>query len=132
MSHIVKRCRTEGDEEEETSSKSKTNGIGSKIPAVLEDSIFGIQPVNDFVRVVSDFLYYHVGREHIEIEAKLGVLVNKQTRERINLPVNCETVIKPDESSWMSFESNMTLEQHRHFNELLNKRFTETKSSTFK
>ncbi|CAG8751109.1 10734_t:CDS:2, partial [Funneliformis caledonium] len=113
MSHIVKRCR-------------------SKIPAVLEDSIFGIQPVNDFVRVVSDFLYYHVGREHIEIEAKLGVLVNKQTRERINLPVNCETVIKPDESSWMSFESNMTLEQHRHFNELLNKRFTETKSSTFK
>ncbi|CAI2185863.1 14981_t:CDS:2, partial [Funneliformis geosporum] len=131
MSHIVKRQRTEEDEGGESRIKSETNGIGFKIPAALEYSIFGIQPVNDLVKVVSDFLYYHVGREHIEIEAKLGVLVDKQTRERIKLPVKCETVINPEESSWI-FESNMTLEQHRHFNELLNKRFIETKQPSFK
>ena|SRR6266508_4075631 len=69
MSHIGKRRRTE--EDEEPSNEVESNGLvqrqSSKIPAVLEDSIFGVQPTNDFIRVVGDFLYFYVGRENIEV-----------------------------------------------------------------
>ncbi|GBC00043.1 hypothetical protein RclHR1_03720004 [Rhizophagus clarus] len=135
---MSKRRRTEEDEEK-LSSEETSNGLVQRqssrislLPKELEPSIFGIQPTNDFVRVVSDFLYMQVGKENVEIEAKLGVLLDKTTRERIRLPVYCETVISPHEDKWMIFESNMTLEQHKSFNELLNKRFIETKSSSHK
>jgi polynucleotide 5'-triphosphatase len=122
---MSKRQRVEEDEEELSSEDETSNGL---VPTNLEPSIFGIQPTNDFVRVVSDFLYMQVGKENVEIEAKLGVLLDKKTRERIRLPVYCETVINPHDDRWLLFESNMTLEQHKSFNELLNNRFIETKS----
>jgi len=135
---MSKRRRVEEDEEK-LSNEETLNGLvqhqSSRIPSLpkeLEPSIFGMQPTNDFVRVVSDFLYVQVGKENVEIEAKLGVLLDKKTRERIRLPVYCETVISPHEDKWMIFESNMTLEQHKSFNELLNNRFIETKSSSHK
>ncbi|CAB4382587.1 unnamed protein product [Rhizophagus irregularis] len=135
---MSKRRRTEEDEEK-LNSEETSNGLvqhqSSRIPLLpkeLEPSIFGIQPNNDFVRVVSDFLYNHVRKGDVEIEAKLGVLLDKVNRERIKLPVFCETVINPHEDKWMIFESNMTLEQHKSFNELLNNRFIETKSPSHK
>lgn len=70
---MSKRRRTEEDEEKLSSEKT-SNGLvqpqSSRIPLLpkeLEPSIFGIQPNNDFVRVVSDFLYKHVGKEDVEV-----------------------------------------------------------------
>ncbi|RIA97112.1 mRNA triphosphatase CET1 [Glomus cerebriforme] len=135
---MSKRRRVE-DNEKESGNEESTNGLVQRqspeiqlLPAALEHSIFGVQPTNDFVRVVSDFLYMQVGKENVEIEAKLGVLLDKKTRERIRLPVYCETVISPYDDRWMIFESNMTLEQHKSFNNLLNNRFIETKSPSHK
>ena len=62
MSHVRKHRRIEDDEESD--SKEISNGLSQ---TVLEPSIFGIQPTNDFVRVVGDFLYSHVGIENIEV-----------------------------------------------------------------
>nr|CAG8450391.1 13652_t:CDS:2 [Entrophospora candida] len=76
----------------------------------LEPSIFNVQPHSDFIRYLSDFLYNQLNSEnieHLEIEAKLGLLLDKNNPEktRINLPVECETIISPNESSWIKFEN---------------------------
>jgi hypothetical protein len=70
---MSKRRRAEEDEEnlsgEETSNglvQRQSSGI-PLLPRELEPSIFGIQPNNDFVRVVSDFLFMHVGKENVEV-----------------------------------------------------------------
>ena len=66
MSHTEKRRRI--DDDEESNSEVESNGLESSLlPTVLEPSIFGVQPTNDFVRVVSDFLFSQVGRENVEV-----------------------------------------------------------------
>ncbi|CAG8752952.1 11112_t:CDS:2 [Gigaspora margarita] len=75
------------------------------LPKILEPSIFGFQPTSDITRAVGDFLYNHIGKENVEIEAKLGILVDKNLHTRVNLPVA----------------------QHRNFNNLLNERVIQTK-----
>ncbi|CAG8544207.1 7444_t:CDS:2, partial [Dentiscutata erythropus] len=97
------------------------------LPKILEPSIFGFQPTSDITKVVGDFLYNHIGKENVEIEAKLGILVNKNMQTRVNLPVISETVISPYDDGWFTFQSNMTTAQHRNFNNLLNERVIQTK-----
>ena len=67
---MSKRQRIE-ESEEESNSEVTLNGLeqrqSSLLPAVLEPSIFGILPMNDFVRVVSDFLYLQVGKKNVEV-----------------------------------------------------------------
>ncbi|KAF0517314.1 mRNA capping enzyme [Gigaspora margarita] len=97
------------------------------LPKILEPSIFGFQPTSDITRAVGDFLYNHIGKENVEIEAKLGILVDKNQHTRVNLPVVSETVINPREDGWFIFQSDMTTAQHRNFNNLLNERVIQTK-----
>ncbi|KAJ1951870.1 mRNA-capping enzyme subunit beta, partial [Dipsacomyces acuminosporus] len=100
-------------------------------PLRLEQNIFGARPAEDIVRVVADFIYTHmVSRTNIEIEGKLGRLVDKKTGQRIMLPVLSETVIKDDRT--IRFESSMTLPQHAQFNKILNQRVDETRRPDFK
>jgi hypothetical protein len=54
----------------------------------------------------------------LEIEAKLGQLVDKHTNQRINLPVGSETILL--ETQQFFFKADMTITQHRSFNQLLN------------
>ncbi|KAI8323921.1 mRNA triphosphatase CET1, partial [Martensiomyces pterosporus] len=96
-----------------------------------EQNIFGVRPAEDIVRVVADFIYTHMtARTNIEIEGKLGRLVDKKTGQRLILPVLSETVIKDDKT--IRFESNMTLPQHAQFNKILNQRVDETRRPDFK
>ncbi|KAJ1659118.1 mRNA-capping enzyme subunit beta [Dispira simplex] len=95
----------------------------------LEPSIFGIRPIPDLVYTLGQFLTRLVDRPNVEIEAKLGALVHNQTGQRIYLPVGSQCVLKPgdrgvggQQGRWYRFESNMTLEQHRAFNVMFNKR----------
>lgn len=57
----------------------------------------------------------------IEVEAKIGTLVDTITRQRIRLPVVNETIVNTDEyQNGIRFESGMTMSQHKHINQLLN------------
>ncbi|PIA19615.1 mRNA triphosphatase CET1, partial [Coemansia reversa NRRL 1564] len=96
-----------------------------------EQNIFGTRPAEDIVRVVADFIFTHMkDRTNIEIEGKLGRLVDKKTGQRINLPVVSETALADDRGT--RFESDMTLQQHAMFNKLLNQRVDETRRPEFR
>ncbi|KAJ1951434.1 mRNA-capping enzyme subunit beta [Linderina macrospora] len=100
-------------------------------PTRFEQNIFGVRPTEDILRAVSDFIFTNIGgRTNIEIEGKLGLLVDKKTGTRLNLPVMTETIIKDDKN--IRFESDMKLQQHAHFNKLLNQRVDETRRPEFR
>ena len=72
-------------------------------PPALEPSFVGVAPYDDMIRVVSEFIfdvvvntqYGHLGEgSNVEIEAKLGIFINKDTNDRILLPgVETESVV---------------------------------------
>ncbi|RHZ74094.1 hypothetical protein Glove_227g42 [Diversispora epigaea] len=133
MSTNGKRPRYEEDSDETEASTPSSNGSvrqpqsnSQGLPSRLEPTIFGIFPTSDFTKQVGDFLYQNIDREYVEIEAKLGRLIDTRTRERIQLDVACETIVSPQRRN-LKFESNMTEAQHKHFNEILNNRVVATK-----
>jgi hypothetical protein len=64
----------------------------------------------------------------IEIEAKIGHLIDKERGERLKLPVVTETVLNVDEPGWkIQFKSSMTEAQHKRLNLFLNLQFSESK-----
>ena len=92
-----------------------------------EPSILNVLPHEEFTRVIADFLYQYVvgqnelGSENIEIEAKIGQIVDQNTQQRLQLPVHTETIIRKDDPRVRtSFQSSMTLAQHSAFNQYLN------------
>ncbi|KAJ2503510.1 mRNA-capping enzyme subunit beta [Coemansia sp. RSA 1972] len=100
-------------------------------PLRLEANLFGTRPVEDIVRVVADFMYTHMkDRTNIEIEGKLGRLVDKKSGQRVSLPVVSETALNDDK--FTRFESNMTVQQHAMFNKLFNQRVDETRRPEFR
>lgn len=92
-----------------------------------EPSITGFIPYEETTKVVCDFLYEHVvartgvnvtgiGEEShhgavLEIEAKLGRVIDKNRKDRLRLPVMTECVLsrdRRDSAYWLAFESSMT------------------------
>ena len=90
-----------------------------------EPSILNIIPTDEVVKVVSDFLFTQVlvndsigvapagssaGRGAVlEIEAKIGRIIDKNTMDRLHLPVMTETVLnRNDPNMRTNFESSMT------------------------
>ncbi|KAF2402842.1 mRNA triphosphatase CET1 [Trichodelitschia bisporula] len=93
---------------------------------LVERSLDNIKPYNDLVRVVANFLWESVilgprlGSEgHVEIEAKLGTLIDMDTGERLNLPIRSEAVVAPS-TGRTRFQSLMSIQQHKALNEYLN------------
>ncbi|KZT09295.1 mRNA capping enzyme [Laetiporus sulphureus 93-53] len=107
---------------------SNGNGKGytphaSALPP-LSVSILGVEPMDEFIREVADFVHHMIstrpeGPGQVEVEAKIGVLRDKMSGQRIQLPVLVETILVPNAID-CRFESNMSPMQHRHFNGLLN------------
>ncbi|RDL31054.1 CYTH-like phosphatase [Venustampulla echinocandica] len=108
-------------------------------PSVLlgpwERSIIGEKPIEHMVKVVADFLFQTVVSRpdmgelssrgvDIEIEAKLGQLIDKETNQRYMLPVLSECVVA--DSPRIGFRSSMTEAQHSKLNHFLNAKVTET------
>ncbi|KAH8553453.1 CYTH-like domain-containing protein [Umbelopsis sp. PMI_123] len=83
-------------------------------------TIFGSKPVNDTVQYVANFLWRYCEQENVEIEAKLGTIIDKKTWKRLSLPVGTEAVILPPMESHIRFQSDMSLSQHRMYNMMLN------------
>lgn len=82
-----------------------------------ETCISGTAPINEVAIAVSDFLFMNVVRNkdmgeitsrnvQFEIEAKVGILISKDTNERVNLPVLTETVLA--DTGRVAFQSNMS------------------------
>ncbi|KUJ09572.1 mRNA triphosphatase CET1 [Mollisia scopiformis] len=100
-----------------------------------EQSITNTRPQDDISKLVADFLYSHVVSRNdlgelasrgvdIEIEAKLGQIIDKDTNERYILPIDSECVLRAN--TGLTFRSSMTETQHRTLNEFLNKRVQES------
>ncbi|MCJ1375405.1 mRNA-capping enzyme subunit beta [Loxospora ochrophaea] len=109
-----------------------------------EPSILNIIPSEEVTRVIMDFLFVEVvNREDvgfgpaggapgmgavIEIEAKIGQLIDKNTNDRLRLPVMTECVVSnADPSLRINFKSSMTESQHRSLNGFLNKALVDSK-----
>ncbi|KAK2761354.1 mRNA-capping enzyme subunit beta [Arachnomyces sp. PD_36] len=103
-----------------------------------EPSITGVIPHEEITKTICDFLFQQVVMRKdigaspaggaaegsgaiLEIEAKLGQIVDKHRGERLRLPVLTECVIsKDDPGIRTAFESSMSLAQHRALNNFLN------------
>ncbi|EKM51617.1 uncharacterized protein PHACADRAFT_261863 [Phanerochaete carnosa HHB-10118-sp] len=90
----------------------------------LSLSILGVEPMDEFIREVADFVHHTIMNRPdrggvVEVEAKIGVLREKASGQRLVFPVLVETILSPN-SFDTRFESNMSPAQHKHFNKLLN------------
>jgi hypothetical protein len=95
-----------------------------------EPSITNSVPQEQFTKAVADFLFQYVILNEdmgeiqsrgvkFEVEAKLGMLIDKSTNQRVDLPVHSECVLN-DSGNWLGFRSTMTELQHKSFNDFLN------------
>lgn len=89
----------------------------SNIPP-LSLSILGVEPMDEFIREIADFIYHMIGMRPrdspgamVEVEAKIGILRDRLSGNRLNLPVLTETsesAIRPghcsDTLTWHAFE----------------------------
>lgn len=63
----------------------------------LSLSILGVEPLDEFIREVADFIHYQISTRPqdligaVEVEAKIGVLRDRDTGQRLQLPVRTET-----------------------------------------
>ncbi|KGO45143.1 hypothetical protein PEX1_068110 [Penicillium expansum] len=117
-------------------SQGNSQTIGSLGP--WEPSITGFIPHEEITKTLCDFLFQHVVMRNdvnagpagsaaagqgtiVEIEAKLGHIIDMDSRDRINLPILTESVLNRENARIRtSFESKMTVEQHRAMNNFLN------------
>ncbi|CBF85389.1 hypothetical protein AN1697.2 [Aspergillus nidulans FGSC A4] len=101
-----------------------------------EPSITGLEPFEEITKTICDFLFQHVVLRNdaiagppgataqgqgaiVEVEAKLGHIIDLDRGERLRLPIMTESIITRERIR-TSFESNMTLAQHRAMNNFLN------------
>lgn len=118
--------------------KTPPNGLD-----LLEPSIFGIPPLDEFTVEVGAWIWAWV--EHIwsqgdgrmiEIEAKIGILRNtktagpRQQASRLSMPIAVETILT--DSTDIRFESNMTEKQHKRYNQILNARVEESAAKAYR
>ncbi|KAM5447798.1 hypothetical protein MaudCBS49596_005818 [Microsporum audouinii] len=103
-----------------------------------EPTITNVIPSEEVTKLICDFLFQQVVMRKdigagpaggvavgpgaiLEVEAKLGRLVDKSRGERLRLPILSETVISKDDPNLrLAFESSMSQAQHRAMNNFLN------------
>jgi hypothetical protein len=108
-----------------SSTNASTKPVGILGP--WEPSITGFIPHEEVTKLLCDFLFQHVVMRNdvgagpagsaaagqgaiIEIEAKLGHVMDMDRGERLNLPILTETVVNRDIPRFRtSFESSMTV-----------------------
>lgn len=121
-------------------SKRMTSEPPREVVRVVEKPVFyepttilGTPPlVDDRVRQLVHFILQHVTDNNIEVEAKLGLLIEREKADRvINLvPVMCETPINAESNADVRFVSDVGEDLFRRANRRLNARVEETSSQT--
>lgn len=73
-------------------------GNPSSLPP-LSLSILGVEPLDEFIKEIADFIHHmivtrpeHLGGK-VEVEAKVGILRDRMSGQRLALPVLVETSI---------------------------------------
>ncbi|KAG5519593.1 hypothetical protein PMAC_001748 [Pneumocystis sp. 'macacae'] len=118
------------------SSLKPTLNTHTLIPKLnLEPSFLNYIPYDELTRVISDFIFHKCVLEslkYIEIEVKIGQIVDLVTRERLRLPnnVDCGPLVIDSNELKIKFESNMTESQHKYFNRFLNSSFEKSQTKT--
>lgn len=95
-------------------------------------TILGVPPlVDDRVRSVTRFILEHVQSPDVEVEAKLGMLMEKPSGNRAVLlvPVTCETPLQLASNRDTRFVSDVGVHVFQRLNGLLNERVIATESS---
>ena len=71
--------------------------MASNLPP-LSPSILGVEPLDEFIKTIADWVHQLIGSVadnleggQVEVEAKLGVMKDKQGDDRLVLPVLTET-----------------------------------------
>lgn len=103
--------------------------IVEKFIPIEPKTIMGVAPlVDDRVRYVVNFILEHVDSPDVEIEAKLGALIEKSNEVRaIELvPVLCETPIRYESNKDTRFQSDVGGEVFARLNARLNQRVEAT------
>ncbi|KAF9046089.1 mRNA capping enzyme [Panaeolus papilionaceus] len=123
----MKRARQDSSSQDmRENSNGHAQGSQMTLPP-LSLSILGVEPLDEFIKEVADFVHHMImtrpladvaPHARVEVEAKIGILKDKGTGTRYSLPVCVETILHPGAD--VRFESNMTVNQHRHYNNLLN------------
>ncbi|MCJ1263756.1 mRNA-capping enzyme subunit beta [Lobaria immixta] len=128
--------------------KEATNLI-ARDPGLLgpwEDSVTKVITSTESIKLLSDFLYKEVvcrldgtvepaesmstAGAAIEIEAKIGQLIDKKTNVRVSMPVTTEYVLDKNEPDLrVYFKSSMTVAQQFSMNRFLNKVFKDSQNS---
>ncbi|KAF9360165.1 mRNA-capping enzyme subunit beta, partial [Mortierella sp. NVP85] len=94
-------------------------------------AFFGTDVIDDVVQTIGQFLFEHCHHANVEIEAKLGILVDNVTRRRISFGVMNEAVLAPQgHPKWYHFSSDMNRDQHAYFNKVLNTRLEQANKET--
>lgn len=96
--------------------KAQPTSVDQGPLSLWEPSIVNVVPYEEMTRMVSDFLFKQVvlrddvtGGAVLEIEAKLGQLIDKTTNDRLRLPVMSECVLSPHDTKLRTaFKSSMT------------------------
>jgi polynucleotide 5'-triphosphatase len=62
----------------------------------LSLSILGVEPLDEFIKEIADFIHHMIVTRpdfvgNVEVEAKIGILRDRVTGQRIALPVLVET-----------------------------------------
>ncbi|KZV88061.1 mRNA triphosphatase CET1 [Exidia glandulosa HHB12029] len=93
----------------------------TSVAASLEPCLLNAEPFDEVMRHVADWIY-RTARDYsnVEVEAKIGLLIDTSTGQRVSFPVLTETILDPSYDR-VRFESNMSQAQHQHFNAMLNK-----------
>lgn len=86
--------RIRGDEYED---EERPNGHGERPLPPMSLSILGVEPLDEFIREIADFVYTLINEKPeslkgaIEVEARIGIIRDRNTGGRLALPVTCET-----------------------------------------
>ncbi|KAG8942738.1 hypothetical protein FRC03_002908, partial [Tulasnella sp. 419] len=85
----TKRKLIDGPDTASAPGDSSRNGHTDQIPPAkrnkpepLEPSILNAEPLDEFVMEIADWIHKHsYGKQHIEVEAKVGMLIDTRTNE---------------------------------------------------
>ncbi|KAI4160427.1 MAG: hypothetical protein LQ342_005751 [Letrouitia transgressa] len=111
-----------------------------------EPSITNVVPAEELTREISNYLFAEVVQRNgcgfapaggmqssgaiVEIEAKIGNIIDRNTNDRIRIPVMTECILdRNDPSLRTAFRSSMTEDQHRALNRFLNNALLDSQPS---
>ncbi|KAH7108075.1 mRNA triphosphatase CET1 [Auriculariales sp. MPI-PUGE-AT-0066] len=102
-----------------------SHGESSRVSSTrrpLEPSILNAEPWDEVMRTVADWIHANIhGKTNIEIEGKVGRIIDTSTGKRLVeiLPIRTETILSDDRIG-IRFEADMSKVHHQKFNQMLN------------